>query len=294
MIERSSIEVADGRRLDLYLADGDGFPVVYHHGTPSAGPAPYGWADAFAERGLRFVSWSRPGYGDSTRDEGRIVASVAADVAEVLDQLDMPRAYTIGWSGGGPHAMATAALLPDRILGGASIAGVAPYPAPGIDWFEGMGPENIEEFGASLEGPEALIAFKERAYPIFSKVTSDEIADAFGGLIDDVDRGSLTGGFAEDIAVTTREGLRNGYWGWFDDDMAFARDWGFDLGTMEVPFHVWQGSHDRMVPFAHGQWLAGHVASSCVHLHPEEGHLTLAIGAIGRILDELTAESATA
>jgi pimeloyl-ACP methyl ester carboxylesterase len=289
MIERSSLQLADGRRLDLYLADGDGTPVVYQHGTPSCGIAPEGWAAAFAGRGLRYVAWSRPGYGDSTRHEGRNVASVASDVREVLDQLGIERAYTVGWSGGGPHATATAALLGDRILGGASIAGVAPYPAEGIDWFEGMGPENIEEFGASLEGPEALIEFKERAYPVWSKVTGDEMAEAFGGLIDHVDRGSLTGAFAENMAEITREALRNGYWGWFDDDMAFANNWGFDLASMSVPFHVWQGSHDKMVPYAHGQWLADHIGSACVHLHPEEGHLTLAVGAIGRILDELVA-----
>jgi pimeloyl-ACP methyl ester carboxylesterase len=288
MIERSSLQLADGRRLDLYLADGDGTPVVYHHGTPSCGMPPDGWPDAFAQRGLRYVAWSRPGYGDSTRNEGRSVASVAADVGEVLDKLGIERAYTIGWSGGGPHAMATTALLGERIRGGASIAGVAPYPAPGIDWFEGMGPENVEEFGASLEGPAALIEFKERAYPIWSKVTAEDVAETFGGLIDDVDRGSLTGSFAENMAETTREALRNGYWGWFDDDMAFARDWGFDIGSISVPFHVWQGSHDMMVPFAHGQWLADHVGSACSHVHPEEGHLTLAVGAIGRILDELT------
>jgi pimeloyl-ACP methyl ester carboxylesterase len=287
MIERSALELADGRRLDVYLADGDGTPVVYHHGTPSSGIPPDGWPDAFAERGLRYIAWSRPGYGDSTRNEGRDVASVARDVAEVLDKLGIDRAYTIGWSGGGPHAMATAALLGERIRGGASIAGVAPYPAPGIDWFEGMGPENIEEFGASLEGAEALIAFKERAYPIWSKVSAADVAQAFGELIDHVDRGSLTGSFAENMAETMREALRNGYWGWFDDDMAFARGWGFDLGSMSVPFHVWQGSHDKMVPYAHGQWLAEHVGSACVHLHPEEGHLTLAVGSIGRILNEL-------
>ena len=126
MIERRSLELADGRQLDCHLADGDGTPVVYHHGTPSCGMAPHGWADAFASRGLRYVAWSRPGYGDSTRHEGRSVASVAEDARQVMDELGIERAYTVGWSGGGPHAMATAALLGDRILGGASIAGVAP------------------------------------------------------------------------------------------------------------------------------------------------------------------------
>lgn len=289
MTAPTSLTLPDGRLLDLYLAGSeDGTPLVFHHGTPSCGMPPIGFVEALTQRGLRFVGWSRPGYGDSTRQAGRSVADVAADAEAVLDHLGAEHAYTLGWSGGGPHAMATAALLPERIMGAATIGGVAPYPAPGIDWFDGMGPENIEEFGASLEGPDALIVFKERAWPIWSRVTGDEVAEAFGGLIDEVDRGSLSGAFAESVASGTREGLRLGYWGWFDDDMAFNRAWGFELEPMRVPVHIWQGAHDRMVPYGHGRWLAEHVGSACPHLHPEHGHLTLVVDSIGRILDELT------
>ena len=244
---------------------------------------------AITDRGLRYVAWSRPGYGDSTRKAGRSIADVADDAAAVLDWLGAERAYAFGWSGGGPHAMAVAARLPERIVAAENLGGVAPYPAEGIDWFEGMGPENIEEFGASLEGPEALIAFKERAWPQWRDITGAEVADAFGGLIDDVDRGSLTGDFAEDVAASSREGLRNGYWGWFDDDMAFNRPWGFELGDIRVPVHIWQGGHDKMVPYAHGQWLAANCGSACPHLYPEHGHLTLVVDSIGPILDELIA-----
>jgi pimeloyl-ACP methyl ester carboxylesterase len=278
----------DGRQLDLFVVGpDDGMPLLFHHGTPSSGLPAAGFVDAVTARGLRYVAWSRPGYGDSTRQPGRSIADVARDAAAVLESMGAERAYTLGWSGGGPHAMATAALLPERIVGAATIGGVAPYPAEGIDWFEGMGPENVEEFGASLEGPEALIAFKERAWPIWSKVTGGEVAEAFGGLIDDVDRGSLTGAFADEVAASTRDGLRTGYWGWFDDDMAFNRAWGFELESMRVPMHIWQGGHDRMVPYAHGSWLAAHVGAACPHLLPEHGHLTLAVDSIDDILDEL-------
>jgi pimeloyl-ACP methyl ester carboxylesterase len=289
MVEPAPITLPDGREVDLFLAGPEqGTPLVFHHGTPSSGLPAAGFLDAVTQRGMRYVAWSRPGYGDSSRRPGRAVADVADDVAAVLDRIGADRAYTLGWSGGGPHAMATAALLRDRIIGAATIGGVAPYPAAGIDWFDGMGPENVEEFAASLEGPEALIAFKERNWPIWSRVTGPEVAEAFGGLIDDVDRGSLTGEFADDVAAGIREGLRTGYWGWFDDDMAFNRSWGFELGPVEVPVHIWQGAYDRMVPYAHGQWLAAHVGSARPHLHAEHGHLTLAVDSIGLILDELT------
>jgi pimeloyl-ACP methyl ester carboxylesterase len=290
MMDATPLTLPDGRQLDLY-ADGpfNGGTLLFFHGTPSSGMPDRGILRAAAERGLRYVAWSRPGYGDSTRHEGRSIADVAADAAAVLDRVGGGRAFALGWSGGGPHAMAVAALLPERIRAAATVGGVAPYPAPGIDWFEGMGPENIEEFGASLEGAEALIAFKERNWPIWKEVTGEQIAEAFGGLIDDVDRGSLTGEFAADLAAATREGLRNGYWGWFDDDMAFNRPWGFELETTRVPVHIWQGGHDKMVPYAHGEWLAAHIGSACPHLYPEHGHLTLAVDSIGRILDELIA-----
>lgn len=289
MAQPNAVILPDGRSLDVFV-DGpsDGTPLIFHHGSPSSGLPAAGFVKAVTDRGLRYVAASRPGYGDSTRQPGRSVADVAADTASVMDWMEIDRAYTVGWSGGGPHAMAAAALLPERIIAAATIGGVAPYPAEGIDWFEGMGPENIEEFGASLEGPDALIEFKERAWPVWRNVTADEIAEAFGGLIDHVDRGSLTGAFAEEVAASTREGLRKSYWGWFDDDMAFSRSWGFDLELMRVPVHLWQGGHDRMVPFVHGTWLAMHVGSACPHLLPEHGHLTLAVDSIGLILDELT------
>jgi pimeloyl-ACP methyl ester carboxylesterase len=289
MHDATPLTLPDGRQLDLFMAGPESAtPLLYHHGTPSSGLPAGGFVDAVTGHGLRYVAWSRPGYGDSARQPGRAVADVATDAAAVLDSIGADWAYTLGWSGGGPHAMATAALLPERIIGAVTIGGVAPYPADGIDWFAGMGPENVQEFGAAREGPEALSAFIEPAWPVWSKVTGQEVAEAFGGLIDEVDRGSLTGDFADEVAASTREGLRNGYWGWFDDDLAFNRGWGFELETIRVPVHIWQGGHDRMVPYAHGEWLAARIGSACPHLLREHGHLSLAVDSLGHILDELT------
>jgi pimeloyl-ACP methyl ester carboxylesterase len=290
MSDVTRLATPDGRSLDLYLAGpAEGMPLVFIAGTPGSGLPFQPFVESLAERGLRYVSWSRPGYGSSPRLPGRSVAQVVDDTSTVLDHLGADRCYVLGWSGGGPHAMACAARLAGRVQAVATIGGVAPWPAEGLDWMAGMGDENIEEFNASLDGPDALIEFKERNWPIFSKVTGQEMADAFGDLIDDVDRGSLTGDFSDWVAASIREGLREGYWGWFDDDMAFIKPWGFDLGSISVPVHIWQGAHDRMVPFAHGQWLAAHVGNACGHLHEEHGHLSLAVDSIPQILDELIA-----
>lgn len=280
-----------GRDLEVWVegAADAAATLVFHNGTPSSGLPYAGDLDALASRDVRWVSWSRPGYGDSTRLAGRSVGDVVADTRGVLDQLGVDRAYVAGHSGGGPHALACAALMPERVIATALLAGVAPYPADGLDYLAGMGAENIEEFEAALGGPEALIPFKERNWPIFSRVTGAEVAAAFGDLIDDVDRGALKDEVAEYYAAAFRTGLRPGYWGWFDDDMAFVKPWGFDVGAISGPVHVWQGAHDRMVPFGHGQWLATHVPGAIPHLFDEEGHLTLVVDQFPRILDELLA-----
>lgn len=279
---------SDGRRLDLYVeGPDDAVPLVFHCGTPGSGIPHPGLVRSLAERGLRYVSWSRPGYGNSTRQPDRSVASVVADATEVLDSLGAEEAWMLGWSGGGPHALACASLMPGRVLGTATIGCVAPFDAAGLDFLAGMGEENIEEFGAAVDGPETLGGFMEQAWPEFRDVTAAEIATSLGDLVDDVDRSSITGELADWYATIIQDGLRESYWGWFDDDVVFVRDWGFDLATIAGPVHIWQGAHDRMVPYAHGEWLAAHVGGACAHLSDEHGHLTLIVDSLPQILDEL-------
>jgi pimeloyl-ACP methyl ester carboxylesterase len=285
------VTTPDGRSLDVWL-DGpaDGEPFLFHHGTPGTGLS-YGWhVDRLTERGLRRIAISRPGYGGSTRQEGRRVADVAADVATVLDHLGIERTWVAGWSGGGPHALATAALLPDRVLGTALIAGVAPYSAEGLDWHAGMGEENVSEFGAILEGGEALRVIVEPQAAEMAKVTPAGVAASLGDLIDEVDRGALDSpDLATYMADLLHEAFRVGYWGWFDDDIAITRPWGFDLASIPGRVHLWQGAHDRMVPYGHGQWLAAHTGGACAHLFDDQGHLSLVHDRFGDILDELLA-----
>lgn len=291
VVPTMQLRVSDGRSLDVFLAGPEsGVPLVYHIGTPGVGLPFAPFVQTLAERGLRYVSFSRPGYGSSTRREGRSVVDVVEETAAVLDAIGAERCHVLGWSGGGPHALACAARLSERVIAAATIGGVAPYPADGLDWTAGMGAENVAEFGAAFAGPDELIGFKERWAPIVRTITADQVADNFGDLIDDVDRGSLTGAFAEWMAAQFREAVRLGYWGWFDDDMAFIRPWGFDLDEIRVPVFVWQGGHDRMVPFAHGEWLAAHIPGARPRLLPEHGHLSLAVDSLPRIVDELIAE----
>jgi len=268
----------------------DGRALVFHVGTPNA-PAEFPLlTDALDERGWQLVAYARPGYAGSARREGRSVADAAADTAAVLDELGIDRFVTIGWSGGGPHALACAALLPDRCDAAASLAGVAPFDADGLDFLAGMGPENIEEFGAAVRSRDELAAFLLPFADALSKVTGEEVAKSLGGLVDDVDRAALTGELAETMARMLRRALSNGIAGWLDDDLAFVKPWGFDLAEIAVPVSIWQGAHDRMVPFAHGEWLAAHVPGARVHLYDDEGHISLA-AQLPRILDDLVSRT---
>lgn len=282
------IATPDGRSLDVWLAGPeDGQTLVFHAGTPGNGLPFERHVAAMAERGVRYVSITRPGYGGSTRLEGRRVADVVTDTRLVLDQLAIDRAWVLGWSGGGPHALACATLMPERVCGTAIIAGVAPYPAEGLDWMAGMGAENSGEFRAALAGEVALMPYMAPLRELLGGITPDAVAESFGDLVDHVDRGSVTGELAEYLAAVFREALRMGYWGVFDDDIAFTRPWGFDVGDIKQRVHVWQGRHDRMVPFAHGEWLAAHIPMACPHLFAEHGHLSLVVDQFPQILDEL-------
>jgi pimeloyl-ACP methyl ester carboxylesterase len=285
-----TITLPDGRDLELEVnGPADGPVIVSHHGTPgSAIPLP-AHVRAAAARGYRFVTTSRAGYAASARDVGRSVAHVAADTAAVLDHLGVDSCLTMGWSGGGPHALACGALLPDRVRGVLVIAGVAPYGAHGLDFLAGMGSENVVEFGAALEGETSLRPFLEELQPSLATISPEEVAAALGGLVPPVDVASLTGELAETVAAEFRHGLATSVDGWLDDDLAFTRPWGFELGDLAVPTYVWQGSEDLMVPFAHGEWLAEHIPGAVAHLERGEGHLSIGVGATDRMLDELVA-----
>jgi len=281
------VDLADGRHLDVVTAGPEaGMPLVFHYGTPGS-PVPFPpMVDAAARLGLRTVLYARPGYAGSTPHPGRRVADAAADTAAVLDALGLDRFVTAGWSGGGPHAIACAALLPDRCAGAVSIAGVAPYGPPDLDWTAGMGPENVDEFGAAAAGEEALTRFLAPIAGDRSFVVASELAEALGGLLSDVDRGYLTGDFAEFLADTFRGALEQGPVGWRDDDLAFVTDWGVPLDRA-AGIAIWQGSEDRMVPYPHGQWLAAHLPGARAHLLPGEGHLSIVVGRFAEILDDL-------
>jgi pimeloyl-ACP methyl ester carboxylesterase len=242
---------------------------------------------AATARGLRWITFSRPGYAGSTPKPDRTVADIKGGVSAILDALNVDTFVTMGKSGGGPHALGCAALLPERCLAAAAVASVAPYPAAGIDWMAGMAPENVEEFTLALEGPAALTPWLEGHAAELVDVQPDQVIAALGELVTDVDKAALTGEEAAWTAATFRRAVSAGIAGWRDDDIAFTTPWGFDLAVIERPVAVWQGGQDRMVPSQHGRFLAAHIPTAVAHLYPDEGHISIAATKIEAILDDL-------
>jgi pimeloyl-ACP methyl ester carboxylesterase len=281
------VQMPDGRRLDMRVSGpADGLPLVFHHGTPGAATPIHALERAVHARGLRLVTTSRPGYGNSTRQPGRSVVDVVADTDAVLVALGADRCLTMGWSGGGPHTLACGA----RLAAAAAVlvvAGVAPYQAEGLDWMAGMGEENVVEFSAALEGEDQLRPYLTEQGELLRNIRAADIVTSMQSLLPDVDRAALTGEFGEDLAASFREAVRTGVDGWLDDDLAFARPWGFSLAEISVPTMIWQGSADLMVPFAHGQWLASRLPAASAHLEEGEGHLSVGLGKLDSMLDEL-------
>jgi pimeloyl-ACP methyl ester carboxylesterase len=280
--------MSDGRQLE-YLVEGDpeGLPLVLHHGTPGAGVTWPRVSQVCRDRGLALVMYTRAGYGGSSRRPGRTVADVASDISDLLAHLGQDHFVTLGWSGGGPHSLACAALLRDRCLAAATGAGVAPWDNDGtLDFLDGMGPENHVEFNAALHGLDELVPYLEKESAELRATSPAEIGEALGGLVSDVDKAFATGEFAEHLHAGFTRATDNGIWGWADDDLAFTRSWGFALDVKQTPVSVWQGRQDRMVPFAHGIYLADRLPGARRHLYDDEGHLSL-VGRMGDILDDL-------
>jgi pimeloyl-ACP methyl ester carboxylesterase len=274
----------NGRTLAVLEAgDESGHAVVAIHGTPGSGLLWRGTIEDAEARGMRLLAYDRPGYGGSDPDPGRTVADAAGDVAAIADALGIDRFAVEGGSGGGPHTLACAAILADRVVAAACLAGVAPYPAEGLDWLDGMGQDNLDEFAAALAGRETLEPFLRGQADALLAAEPEAMADALGSLLSPPDAAVLTGEYAEYLAEATRRAIGERLDGWIDDDFVFVSPWGFALGEISVPVQLLHGAQDRFVPIAHGEWLAERIPGVDAHLSAEDGHLTIQLTRIGDV-----------
>jgi pimeloyl-ACP methyl ester carboxylesterase len=259
--EADLVTTSDGRILAVEATGSErGAPVFLLHGTPGSRTGPKPRSSVLHWLGVRLICYDRPGYGRSTRHVGRTVADAAADVAAIARHYGYDRFAVVGRSGGGPHALACAALLPGRVVRTAALVSVAPPDATGLDWYKGMSAENVSEYQTSETNADLLAAeLSKRA----AQVAKDPLTliDFLDGQMPDSDRGVL-----KDVALrklfsdSYREALLDGRTdGWYDDVLALRRPWGFSLDSIHTPVRLWHGADDTFAPSSHTEWLGRHI-----------------------------------
>jgi pimeloyl-ACP methyl ester carboxylesterase len=272
------VAAPDGREVAFAVwGDPAGFPVMRLHGTPGCRLMRWLHEEVYASLGACYVTHDRAGYGRSSRRRGRRVVDDVEDVRLIADELGFDRFGVSGGSGGGPHALACAARLSDRVVRATCAVGLAPYGPTGLDhdaWFAGMDPENVREFGVVLEGEEVLVPELER---LQAKYQAQVAADASTVLeefdLSESDRARLARPETMQIMrETVGEHAVNGVYGWADDDLALTSAWGFDVSEITVPVLIRYGTADVLVPPGHGDWLAAHVPN-CIVKIDDAGHL---------------------
>ncbi|WP_246147785.1 alpha/beta fold hydrolase [Nonomuraea turkmeniaca] len=264
MVKELDLDLGAGRTLHVYdtAADAaDRLTVFWHHGTPNIGTPPAPLFPASDRLGIRWVSYDRPGYGGSTPARGRNLASTAGYVNRVADALGIGRFAVMGHSGGGSHALACAALLPDRVPAAVSVAGIAPYGAEGLDWFAGMSASGEASLRAAVAGRAA----KER---------HEAAAEYDPEMFAPVDHAAFEGEWSW-FGGVVGPALEGGPGGLIDDDLAYVSPWGCDPAEVTAPVLLLHGGQDRVVPSSHGEWLARHGRWAELRLYPEDGHISV-------------------
>jgi pimeloyl-ACP methyl ester carboxylesterase len=274
---RELLTTADGRSV-CFAEWGDlsGAPVVFMHGTPGGRLNRHPDERVYVELGIRWITYDRPGYGGSDRLPGRSIVSCVTDVAAIADALGVERFAVTGSSGGGPHVLAVASRLGDRVVRARCNVGPAPYGAAGLDFFAGMDPLNVAEFEWALEGEARLAPELERELSELADRLAANRPQLIGDdwNLDESDRAVLAEPSAADVnRQVATELVTSGKWGWVDDSLAFVRPWGFAPEDISVPVRVTYGSKDVLIPPQHGAWLGTHIPGADVIIDDSSGHL---------------------
>ncbi len=280
----STVLTPDGRTLCVESGgDPAGRPVLVHDGTPNSRLMMSSWLRDAEQRGIHLISYDRPGYGGSTAHPGRSVADCAQDVRAIAQALGIDRLAVWGFSGGGPHALACAALLPDLVTAVASLASLAPYGGEGLDYFTGMGQANVDDIRLMLDDPQAAREKSRQDRLDTLAATPEGLHELMASLLSPTDAAALTLDIATELVAAGQSGLAPGDQGWWDDGVAHLAPWGFDVSDITIPVQLWHGAHDQFVPFQHGQWLAARIPGVEAHLSDTDGHLTLAVNRVPEV-----------
>ena len=274
--ENQLLTLPDGRNLAITQSGAPaGRPVIYLHGTPGSRLNRYPFGEELARLNVHLITYDRPGYGTSTRCPGRNVAAAANDVRLIAEHLGLVMVPVFGHSGGGPHAIACAALLHGLVTKAASIAAPAPFDPADPAWFDGLPETTVTEFQTARQGAKRLEAYLA---PAATEVAEDPAAL---GQLTDYDLPQADRDFLALPAVSaimrsaSRRALEQGASGWVDDDIAHLTDWGFNPGATTTPLALWHGALDTLVPPSHLARLAALIPQAQLHLELGHGHSSI-------------------
>ena len=251
-----------------------GFPVLVHCGGGSRHLEPAAVREA-RRHSLRLISYDRPAYGGSTPMPGRVIADCAPDVQAILGDLGISRIAVWGFSGGGPYALATAALMPNAVAAVCVLASLGPYGAPGLDWLDGMDDSYREEVHLFFEDRAAARErFRSDTAEMYGRLSTPD-----GWLRLWGDRAGTDAAHGQDAAnyhaSIYQDGWTRGDEGWWDDWSAFLSPWGFELDAITAPVSLWHGLADQRCPLGHGRWLAERIPHVTAHFPEDEDHTNI-------------------
>lgn len=274
----------DGRRLTVrVLGNPSGAPIFFMHGTPGSRVGPHPRSPLLYHLGVRLIAYDRPGYGGSDRLPLRRVSHAAWDVEAIADALDIDCFSVVGRSGGGPHALACAALLADRIKRVAVLVGLAPRNAEGLDWYDGMTGSNQREYTIAESG----ILELARAIETSAEQIRNDPARLLRNLGPELSlpdwRVVADNGIRVGLRRNFAEAVQRSGAGWVDDTRSFTQDWGFHPADIKVETLLWHGAKDVFSPVAHTRWLARAIPHATELIEPDEAHFS-AIGVLPSLL----------
>lgn len=267
------VAAAGGRKLAVETTgDPHGKPVFLLHGMPGSRMGPVPRSSVLSMLGIRLISFDRPGYGGSDRRHGRRVADAAEDVLSVADAFGLDSFAALGRSGGAPHALACAALIPDRMVRAATLVSLAPRHAEGLDWYGGMTRSNAEAY-TDVERGEAYFSDAFHARAVLIRDNPHELIANLVPELPPADRAMVSDpGIRRMLVATYQEAFRNGADGWIDDLLAFTAPWGFEVEDIRVPVRLWHGADDKFSPVDHSRWLADRIPGAELYLEPGAAH----------------------
>ena len=280
----TSLKLPDSRCIE-YIDNGvsSKSALILHHGTPTSMTVWGTWLAAAAELGIRAIAFTRPGYASSDRKVGRSIIDANEDLVEILSQLAVENFVSVGWSGGGPYALASGLL--NKCSGVQLIASVSPYDAEDFDWFQDQTPEMVEEAKISARSLEDSINFKENYYKEIRDMTAEQFLTEYAKRLSFESFETTYREFSKDLSFSMHDALRDGVIGYAEDEYAFLRNWGFETKEIQVPVLIWQGLDDLSVSPHMARWLNANISNPTLKLLEGQHHSSIMVEKRAEILN---------